>query len=138
MSDSDQEIRLLRLEHEQRRNRPSSLESSIREIKERRRRETEAENAVREALEKERVRKPRGTPRPRGKNADTARNVARAVLFITVKGWTQEMACHHAPVDPQTFRKYVKNPKEVNDPDVLNAMEGLLKDKEFLDELGPP
>jgi hypothetical protein len=63
-------------------------------------------------------------------NTGTPYKVARARLMIRLKKITQTRACHLAPVSPNTFRRHQ------NRPEVLEEIERLRKDKDFLEEIG--
>ena len=73
-----------------------------------------------------------GGSKPRGKNIDTVIKVAKARLIVELKGHeiSQRAACDRARTSPKTLRKYQ------DDPDVLDELERLRQDRDFLDEIG--
>jgi hypothetical protein len=77
--------------------------------------------------------KGRGEPvkRKRGRNIDTIPKVAKAGLILELKKRliSQRKACELAGTSPKTYRRYWDH------PDVLEEMERLRQDKEYMDSL---
>lgn len=67
----------------------------------------------------------------RGPNIGTPEKVAKAQLLMDEFNWTQTKACKDVPVDPGTYRKYMRNP---DFRDEIHKHMGILRRDGYLDQ----